>query len=84
MPRAAPSAAGLRTSCGTEPAIVAGLALATLPDTKVDWTGLVADYARIRDKIEAVFPDFHDFANARIAQPGGFRLTVAASGPQNG
>ncbi|MGO4727661.1 MULTISPECIES: FdhF/YdeP family oxidoreductase [unclassified Inquilinus] len=62
----------------SEPAIVAGLALATLPGTKVDWAGLVADYARIRDKIEAVYPDFHDF-NARIATPGGFRLTVAAS-----
>jgi molybdopterin-dependent oxidoreductase alpha subunit len=62
----------------SEPAIVAGLALATLPGTKVDWTGLVADYSRIRDKIEAVYPDFHDF-NTRVAKPGGFRLTVAAS-----
>ena len=62
----------------SEPAIVAGLALATLPGTKVDWAGLVADYARIRNKIEAVYPDFHDF-NARVATPGGFRLTVAAS-----
>jgi anaerobic selenocysteine-containing dehydrogenase len=62
----------------SEPAIVAGLALATLPDTKVDWAWLVADYARIRDKIEAVFPDFFDF-NARVAEPGGFRLNVPAS-----
>ncbi|HEY9348513.1 MAG TPA: FdhF/YdeP family oxidoreductase [Inquilinus sp.] len=62
----------------SEPAIVAGLALATLPDTKVDWAWLVADYARIRDKIEAVFPDFFDF-NKRVAKPGGFRLNVPAS-----
>src|SRR5262249_44716493 len=62
----------------SEPAIIAGLALATLPRTKVDWAWLVADYARIRDKIEAVFPDFFDF-NARVAEPGGFRLNVPAS-----
>ncbi|MDR3466251.1 MAG: FdhF/YdeP family oxidoreductase [Xanthobacteraceae bacterium] len=62
----------------SEPAIIAGIALATLPGTKVDWRGLVADYARIRDRIADVFPDFANF-NARVAEPGGFRLTVAAS-----
>ncbi len=62
----------------SEPAIVAGLALATLPDTRIPWTELVADYSRIRDKIEAVFPDFSDF-NKRVSQPGGFRLSVPAS-----
>jgi anaerobic selenocysteine-containing dehydrogenase len=39
---------------------------------------MVADYGRIRDKIEAVFPDFYDY-NARIRHPGGFRLRVGAS-----
>ncbi|SDX23590.1 FdhF/YdeP family oxidoreductase [Lysobacter enzymogenes] len=62
----------------SEPAIVAGIAQATLAETKVDWAGLIADYALIRDKIEAVFPDFHRF-NERIAVPGGFRLDVPAS-----
>ncbi|WP_191057489.1 FdhF/YdeP family oxidoreductase [Geminicoccus harenae] len=62
----------------SEPAIVAGLALATLPQTKVDWAWLVADYERIRDKIEAVFPDFAGY-NERIQSPGGFRLPIAAS-----
>jgi molybdopterin-dependent oxidoreductase alpha subunit len=62
----------------SEPAIIAAMALATLPDTRVRWTELIADYARIRDCIEAVFPDFADF-NARIRKPGGFRLYVAAS-----
>ncbi|WP_395666699.1 FdhF/YdeP family oxidoreductase [Methylocella sp.] len=62
----------------SEPAIVAGLARATLPRSKIDWEGLVADYSRIRDKIEEVFPEFFDF-NARILKPGGFRLHVAAS-----
>ncbi|WP_172331856.1 FdhF/YdeP family oxidoreductase [Mangrovicoccus sp. HB161399] len=59
----------------SEPAIVAGLAMAALPGTAVDWAGLVADYGRIRDKIEAVFPDFAGF-NARIQVPGGFRLPL--------
>lgn len=62
----------------SEPAIVAGLARATLPDSAIDWEGMVADYDRIRDKIEEVFPDFHDF-NLRIRKPGGFRLSVPAS-----
>ncbi len=62
----------------SEPAIVAELALAALPGTKVAWRELVADYGRIRDKIEEVFPDFYDF-NERVAQPGGFRLSVPAS-----
>ena len=59
----------------SEPAIVAGLAAATLPNSKVDWAGLVADYDRIRDKIEAVFPEFENF-NERIRHPGGFRLPL--------
>ncbi len=59
----------------SEPAIVAGLAMATLPASKVDWRALIADYDRIRDKIEAVFPEFQDF-NARIRKPGGFRLPL--------
>jgi molybdopterin-dependent oxidoreductase alpha subunit len=62
----------------SELAIIAGIAKAAIPETKVDWDGLIADYDRIRDKIEAVFPDFFDF-NARIRQPGGFRLRVGAT-----
>ena len=62
----------------SEPAIVAGLATATLPKSKVAWTELVADYSLIRDKIEEVFPDFSDF-NERVSGKGGFRLSVPAS-----
>jgi molybdopterin-dependent oxidoreductase alpha subunit len=62
----------------SEPAIIAGMALATLPNTRVGWADLVSDYGKIRDCIEAVFPEFANF-NARIEQPGGFRLYVAAS-----
>jgi len=59
----------------SEPAIVAGMAHAALPNSKVPWLNLIADYDRIRDGIEAVFPDFKDFNN-RIRTPGGFRLPL--------
>jgi molybdopterin-dependent oxidoreductase alpha subunit len=63
----------------SEPAIIAGLAEATLRGRHgIDWNWLVADYGRVRDAIETVFPDFKDY-NARIQHPGGFRLDVAAS-----
>ncbi|WP_176084777.1 FdhF/YdeP family oxidoreductase [Martelella sp. HB161492] len=63
----------------SEPAILAGIAAATLGEKYgIDWAGLVADYDRIRDKIEIVFPDFLDF-NRKIRVPGGFRLHVPAS-----
>jgi molybdopterin-dependent oxidoreductase alpha subunit len=59
----------------SEPAIVAGMAHATLPATKVPWMELVADYDKIRDLIERTVPGFEDF-NARIRAPGGFRLPL--------
>jgi molybdopterin-dependent oxidoreductase alpha subunit len=62
----------------SEPWIVAQMAKATLPATRVDWEGLVAHYDRIRDKIEVVYPAFANY-NQRIRQPGGFRLFVGAS-----
>ena len=62
----------------SEPAIVAGIAKATLDDPTLDWDRWVADYSRIRDLIEAVFPAFERY-NERIAHPGGFRLYNAAS-----
>ncbi|MRX11177.1 FdhF/YdeP family oxidoreductase [Pseudoduganella sp. FT25W] len=61
----------------SETAIVARLAHATLGSGKVDWLGLGADYAAIRELIEQVFDDFHDF-NARVAHHGGFHLRVAS------
>lgn len=62
----------------SEPAIVAGLAKATLAKDAIDWDGMVADYDRIRDAIAAVFPDFGNY-NARVRVPHGFRLTVGPS-----
>jgi formate dehydrogenase major subunit len=60
----------------SEVAIVCGIAKATLPDCGIDWDFYAADYDRIRDKIEAVFPQlFADF-NQRIRHPGGFHLTT--------
>lgn len=62
----------------SEPAIVAGVARATLgARSVVDWDNLVADYDRIRDAIEDVFPIFQGY-NARIRVPGGFHLTSTA------
>ena len=56
-----------------EMAIVAGIAAATLPpNPKVRWDEWVADYAKVRDLIEATYPDkFKDF-NKRLFTPGGF------------
>ncbi|MEA3105896.1 MAG: hypothetical protein QOI88_501 [Gammaproteobacteria bacterium] len=59
----------------SEPAILAGMAHATLPNSTVPWLDLLTDYDRIRSGIEAVFPDFKDFNN-RIRIPGGFRLPL--------
>lgn len=59
----------------SEPAIVAGLAKATLPASKVDWLYLVEDYDRIRDLIEQTIPGFEDY-NQRIRHPGGFRMPL--------
>jgi molybdopterin-dependent oxidoreductase alpha subunit len=62
----------------SEPAIIAGMARATLGDRSVvDWEAFVADYDRIRDAIEDVFPIFQGY-NARIRVPGGFHLTSTA------
>ncbi|HET8612806.1 MAG TPA: FdhF/YdeP family oxidoreductase [Sphingomonas sp.] len=57
----------------SEPAIVAAIAEATLaPNPKVDWQGWVADYGKVRDEIEACFPDKFQRFNERMFEPGGF------------
>ncbi|MEN1959470.1 FdhF/YdeP family oxidoreductase [Luteimonas sp. MJ246] len=63
----------------SEPAIVAGLARATLePNPRVPWADWVADYSRIRDAIEATYPeDFREF-NARMGTPGGMPRPLPA------
>lgn len=59
----------------SEPAIVAGIAHATLPNSKVAWLDLIADYDRIRDLIDRTVDGFEAF-NERIRTPGGFRLPL--------
>jgi molybdopterin-dependent oxidoreductase alpha subunit len=55
----------------SEPAIVAGIAQATLPpNPRVDWAAWTADYAKVRDAIEATYPQWFKGYNARVA--GGF------------
>ena len=62
----------------SEPAIVAGVARATLgARSVVSWEDLIADYDRVRDAIEDVFPIFEDY-NKRIRVPGGFHLVSTA------
>jgi molybdopterin-dependent oxidoreductase alpha subunit len=57
----------------SEPAIVARLAAATLPDSTIPWLSLIEDYNRIRDAIADVVPGFEHF-NARVHRPRGFHL----------
>ncbi len=54
----------------SEPVIVARMATATLGSrSTVDWSALVWDYDRIRDRIARVIPDSEDF-NARSGPAG--------------
>ena len=63
----------------SEPWIVAQIAKATLNGKgAVDWDALAGDYDLIRDRIEAVFPDFRDY-NTRVRIPGGFNLPNSAT-----
>ncbi len=57
----------------SEPAIVAGIAEATLKNSKVVWSKLVTNYDFIRDKIEATIPGFDNY-NKRVREKGGFYL----------
>jgi molybdopterin-dependent oxidoreductase alpha subunit len=62
----------------SEPAVVAGMASATLGHRSVvDWESFVSNYDRIRDAIEDVFPIFQSY-NDRIRVPGGFHLVSTA------
>ena len=62
----------------SEPAIIAGMAKATLGNHPIDWEWVIGDYGRIRELIADVIPGFADF-NTRLAQPGGFHLGNAAA-----
>ncbi len=61
----------------SEVAIVAGMAQAALPHSRVNWAALSTRYDAIRELIEQVIPGFEHY-NARIREPGGFRLPLPA------
>ena len=64
----------------SEPAIVAGLATATLPpNPKVAWDAWVGDYGLVRDAIEETYPEMFDRFNERMWTPGGFWKGNAAA-----
>lgn len=62
------------SSLRSEPAIVCGLAKATLgARSRVNWDLYLKHYDNIRKDIERVIPGFEDY-NARVRKPGGFYL----------
>jgi molybdopterin-dependent oxidoreductase alpha subunit len=68
-----PDSPQLRSEC----AILAGLAQATLPDSRTPWQAYTDDYDRIRDTMAQVLEGFDDF-NTRARHPHGFRLAQPA------
>ncbi len=57
--------------------IVGRMAMAALPDSKVDWASYIDDYARIRDRIADVYPAVYADFGERIKAPKGFHLDIA-------
>ncbi|MRH87901.1 FdhF/YdeP family oxidoreductase [Nocardia sp. SYP-A9097] len=61
----------------SEPAIIAGIAQAALPNSPTPWQQYVDDYDRIRDTMSKVLEGFEDF-NRRVRLPLGFRIRQPA------
>jgi molybdopterin-dependent oxidoreductase alpha subunit len=61
----------------SEPAIIAGMAQATLPHSRTPWQFYIEDYDRIRDTMAKVLDGFEDF-NRRVRLPLGFRIRQPA------
>ena len=57
--------------------IVCRMAMATLPDSRVDWAGYMHDYDRIRERIADVYPQIYAGFGERIQNPKGFHLDIA-------
>jgi molybdopterin-dependent oxidoreductase alpha subunit len=63
----------------SELAIVAEMAKATLPpNPKATWDDWIADYGKVRDLIEATYPDDFKRFNERLNEPGGFYREIPA------
>jgi oxidoreductase alpha (molybdopterin) subunit len=61
----------------SEPAIIAGIAQAVLPESATPWRWYVEDYDRIRDVMARVLPGFEAF-NELVRRPLGFRIPQPA------
>ena len=72
---------GMKHPCSehlrSEAAIVAGIASASLPESKTPWETYACDYNRLRDKIAEAIAGFESF-NERVRRPLGFRLRQPA------
>jgi len=71
----------------SEPAIVAGIARAALPDSVVPWEHLVGDYDRIRAVLEKVIPELagvsaiaRDGGSVRLPNPARDRVFPTSTG----
>jgi formate dehydrogenase major subunit len=56
--------------------IVCRMAMAALPDSKVEWARYIEDYDLIRDKIAEVYPDIYAGFSERVKNPKGFHLDI--------
>lgn len=61
----------------SEPAIIARIARAAMPDSQTPWEWYVGDYDRIRDTMAKVLPGFEGF-NELVRQHWGFRIPQPA------
>ncbi|MGQ4348831.1 FdhF/YdeP family oxidoreductase [Streptomyces sp. SAS_275] len=61
----------------SEPAIIAGMARAALPDSATPWEWYIEDYDRIRDTMARTLDGFED-CNRRVRLPLGFRIKQPA------
>ena len=57
----------------SELAVIAGIARATMPNSKTPWEAYIGNYDLIRDKMGEAISGFEDF-NYRVRKPLGFRL----------
>ncbi|RYG37809.1 MAG: FdhF/YdeP family oxidoreductase [Burkholderiales bacterium] len=63
----------------SEPAIIAGIAQATLdPNPRIPWSEWVDDYSRIRSAIEKTWPAIFKGLNEKMFEPGGITRPLAA------
>ncbi|MDT3487223.1 FdhF/YdeP family oxidoreductase [Stenotrophomonas maltophilia] len=56
--------------------IVCRMAMAALPDSRVDWAACMYDYDHVRDLIAAVYPEIYTGFNERIQAKHGFHLDI--------